>query len=481
MNKISKLFITATVLTLSFCVCHAKTNTGNTGNFHIKIEAPQLKNSDIYLGQYFLGKLYSKDTIRLNKKGYGELESQEKYPEGMYVLYFNQSKFFDLILGSQQQFSVRIDTTDIPRSVQVTGKGETPDFFQYTLKLIDKQKHATELNQELKQSNDSNRINDIKAELALLNEAFKADKTILKQKYPNSMTSLFLDGLQVPEFQQETDFSGLPENKKDSLQILERYMFYSRHYLDNLDLADERTYHTPYCMNTVDRYLNEILIQSYDSIIPQALALVERSRASDECFKYMCSHILNYAVKSNIMGMDSLLVALADRYYLNGVATWADSTLLDGIKTEVNKIRRCLVGKQGHNLQAKDSIGNDVNLYDIGGQDFTILFFYEPSCGHCRTTTPELVKFYDKYKNDPRIKVVAFYMLTDKKEWMEFIRKHKMENLENVWDPDRTSFYWYWYDTSTTPQIYVLDKEKNIFVKRIDVPTLEMIAEHELK
>ena len=181
------------------------------------------------------------------------------------------------------------------------------------------------------------------------------------------------------------------------------------------------------------------------------------------------------------MGMDSLLVALADRYYLNGVATWADSALIDGIRTEVDNVRRCLVGKQGHDLIAKDIDGNRVSLYGSAGDKFTVLFFYEPSCGHCKTTTPALVEFYKKYKDDPRIRIVAFYMLTDKQEWSDFIEKNGMQDFVNVWDPDRTSFYWYWYDTSSTPQIYVLDKDNKIFVKRIDVPTLEMIAKHELK
>ena len=56
-----------------------------------------------------------------------------------------------------------------------------------------------------------------------------------------------------------------------------------------------------------------------------------------------------------------------------------------------------------------------------------------------------------------------------------------MQNMTNVWDPERTSFYWYWYDTSSTPMIYVLDKNHKIFAKKIDADTLKLIFEHELK
>lgn len=464
-------FILLSCVMLIAMTCYAAPATDN--GVDITVSAPQLKNREIYLGQYLMGKLYSRDTIRIDKKGNGKLKRNGKFDEGMYVMYFSDSSLFDLLIGRDQHFTVKIDTTDIPASIKIEGKGETPDFFNYTLGLMDKQAKAKKLNEQKAASKDSAEIATIDAELELLNQAHIAAQANLEKKYPNSMTSLFLKGLRIPEYKTDSIAN-------DSVEAVKRYQFYSRHYLDNLDLSDKRTYRTPYAINTVDNYLNKVLIQSYDSIIPLALEIVEKSRNTDETFKYMCSHILGYAVDSKIMGMDSLIVALADRYYSNGTAYWADSSLVENINTEVNKIRRCLVGKKGHNLQLADSLGNKTDLYSSGGEEITVLFFYEPSCGHCRTVTPQLVEAYEKYKDDPRIKVVAVYMLTDKKEWMDFVKKNGMESFCNLWDPDRSSFYWYWYDTSSTPQIYVLDKDNRIFAKRIDVKTLEMIAEHEL-
>ena len=133
------------------------------------------------------------------------------------------------------------------------------------------------------------------------------------------------------------------------------------------------------------------------------------------------------------------------------------------------------------NIALCDTLGQYHPIYDMGGSQLTILFFFEPSCGHCKKTSPLLRDFYDKYKDDPRIKVIAVYMLTDQEEWMKFLKEIKMENMTNVWDPHRTSYYWQWYDTSSTPMIYVLDKDYKVFAKKIDVETLEMIAKYELK
>jgi hypothetical protein len=51
----------------------------------------------------------------------------------------------------------------------------------------------------------------------------------------------------------------------------------------------------------------------------------------------------------------------------------------------------------------------------------------------------------------------------------------------NVWDPKRESYFWHFYDTSTTPGLYLINKERKIVAKKIDLQTLDMILEKELE
>ena len=61
-------------------------------------------------------------------------------------------------------------------------------------------------------------------------------------------------------------------------------------------------------------------------------------------------------------------------------------------------------------------------LYEWGGTDVTILYFYEPSCGHCRKTMPKVGEFAKKYANDPRIKVkVASLSMRGNREFIHSI------------------------------------------------------------
>jgi thiol-disulfide isomerase/thioredoxin len=364
-------------------------------------------------------------------------------------------------------------------SVQVKEKQKTL-FQKYPTRFLSaKQKELNDLNDLYKEASDVKK-EQISKQMSALSTQVKEKQQTLIQKYPNGMVGVFLKGLMVPELPAWTD--SLNCANVDSCKAMHRYLFYKNHYLDNLNLSDVRTFRTPYNIaNTLNTYLDKVLLQINDSIIPSALQMIERSRGNDTTFQIIANHVLNYSVKSKIMGMDNLLVEVGKRYYLSGLATWADSTLLANLTSEINKIERSLVGMEAHNIPLSDANGQYRYLYDMGGSQLTVLFFYEPSCGHCRKTTPILAEFAKKYKDDPRIKIVAVYMLEDQKEWQEFMEKHDMSALVNVWDPKRVSNYWYWYDTSTTPMMYVMDKDHKIFAKKIDVPTLEMIAKHELK
>lgn len=447
-------------------------------NYAIKVKAPELKMDTLFLGHYYMGKLYVQDSLSLDKKGVGVFTADKKLPEGMYVLYLKSGKYADLLIGDDQVFSIQLDTAQMAQSLQIEGAEQSADFAEYARFLTAKQSELNSLNSLYKEASEAEK-ETLTQQMNALSVQVKEKQQTLIQKYPNGMVGVFLKGLMVPELPAWTD--SLNCANVDSCKAMHRYLFYKNHYLDNLNLSDVRIFRTPYIANTLNTYLDKVLLQINDSIIPSALQMIERSRGNDTTFQIIANHVLNYSVKSKIMGMDNLLVEVGKRYYLSGLATWADSTLLANLTSEINKIERSLVGMEAHNIPLSDANGQYRYLYDMGGSQLTVLFFYEPSCGHCRKTTPILAEFAKKYKDDPRIKIVAVYMLEDQIEWQEFMEKHDMSALVNVWDPKRVSNYWYWYDTSTTPMMYVMDKDHKIFAKKIDVPTLEMIAKHELK
>lgn len=450
-------------------------SASNADNYSISVKVKQLKSDSLFLGYYYCGKLYVQDTLSLDKNGRGVFTDKEKLKEGTYVMYFHGNKYFDLLIGDDQNFSVEIgDTLSLIESVKIMNSKVSEDFHKYSLSLKNAQQKYNQLSEEIKSTEDSIKKVEIQNKARQISENVNSMRDSLIVEHSSDILGLFLNGLRVPEYKVDNSIA-------DSLKPMHRYLFEKEHYLDYLDITDARIIRTPYFPSTIDTYINNKLFQISDSIIPPVIKIVERSRKNEECFKVVLNHCMNYAINSKIMGMENLMVELGRRYYLSGLAEWSDSTWLKNLEEEIYKNERSLIGMKASNIPLADTANVYKRLYEWGGTDVTILYFYEPSCGHCRKTMPKVGEFAKKYANDPRIKVVAVYMLEDKEEWLKFIKDSDLSALVNVWDPKRESYYWYYYNTSTTPTVYVMNKEHKIFAKKIDVETLYLIAENELK
>ena len=451
----------------------------SSNDYSIQIDIPTLKNEKVFFGSYVMGKPYSNDSILLDNKGKGVIKGNEKLTEGLFLVYFTNGKYVDFLIGNDQHVTIKGDTLNLPSNIHVGGAKQSTDFFHYMRFLLDIQTQYAEKNASKKEARDETVKQRLDEEMTQLGASLVDKQNSLLATYPKGMVSVFLNGLKVPE---APDFTVADtEQNPDSVKQMLRYLFYKDHYFDNVDFADPRIYNTPYLPSSLETYLNRVLIQHPDSIIPSVVALVERSKGNAKTFQMMTSFMLNYGVKNNMMGMDKLMVELGNRYYLSGQATWADSTLVASLRKEIKKIETSLVGMQASNMYLANAKGEYTDLYSMCGEQLTILYFFEPDCGHCKKTTPLVRDFIEKYKDDNRIKVVAVYLLLDKEEWSKFIDTYQLQAFANVWDPQRVSRFWEQYDTSTTPMIYVLDKDKKIMAKKIDVETLEMIAKYELK
>ena len=448
-------------------------------SYRFEISAPQMAADTVLLANYFNGKVYVSDTIVLNKKGSGVFSKNKELPEGVYLIVFPNKRYYDFLVETNQQLKISIDTLkeNYVYQFQVKGAAQTEAFDAYIKYMSEKRKEQSEIMGKMEAVKD-----DALAQQTLHEKLNGLDKQVqdkqanLIETYKNKTLGILIKGSMPPL---------LPDSLADASNTdynyqMKRYLYSKNHYWDNIDFSDKRVWRFNYVSPRMDTYLNKILVQSYDTIITEVVKLMEKSRGGDSiAFQIMATNMLNYAAASKLMGMDKLLVVLAEDYYLTPKVWWADSTLQANLRTEVRKSKYNLVGNIAHNLYSESIDGKPAVLKQQLGE-ITLLYFYEPSCGHCKQTTPKVLEVFEKYKNKG-FKVVAYYTQTDKQEWLDFIEKYGVQEWTNVWDPNRESFYWYYYDTSTTPGLYVLDKNLKIIAKKIDAPTLDLILNHELK
>ena len=127
---------------------------------------------------------------------------------------------------------------------------------------------------------------------------------------------------------------------------------------------------------------------------------------------------------------------------------------------------------------------NYIDLYNINAK-YIILLFMDPECSHCRKETPELYDIYTNYLKDKDVVVLNIYLErnTDNWEhfcnnidkWFSFIQKHKFYSpgWYNVWNPFANTRFK--YDISSTPKVFLLDKDKKIIAKNIGPEQLKEI------
>ncbi len=452
--------------------------------YNIEVTAPQLANDSIFLASYYNGKIFSIDTLALNKKGTGFFSKEKSLDEGLYMIYLSSERHYDFIIGTEQNIKLTLDTAKI--SLKATGAPQTENFIAFGEFMTNKRKEQIDYRKKLEENKDNeSKKKTINEKITSLDKEVYEFQNTLGKQFKGKTLGVFIKSLIAPEFPDSLR-KGDMEDKDFQMT---RYQYAKNHYWDNIELSDTRIWRMNFMHKKLDEYTQHIIIRHPDSITEAAIALIEKTKRNDEPYIYdkekrssyelMVNYMINFAVTSKIMGMDKLLVTLADKYYYTGNAPWADSTLISNISAEVKKVRHNLIGLKAANLPLIKYDGNRFNLHDIKST-FTLVYFFEPTCGHCKETTPKLYNdIYLKYKSKG-FEVISIYTMTDKKEWKEFIEKHKLYHWVNAWDPNRQSYYWKYFDTSTTPGVYLLDKDKKIIAKKINVESLDKILDMEL-
>lgn len=108
-----------------------------------------------------------------------------------------------------------------------------------------------------------------------------------------------------------------------------------------------------------------------------------------------------------------MFVYLAEKYYVGGIMPITDSSTVQNIRNRVSIIKPLLVGKPMPPLALSDTLKTIFKLSDIQSK-YTVVFFYDPACGHCRQSTPDLKKFYDKNKALAKVLAVSVTGSPDK-------------------------------------------------------------------
>jgi thiol-disulfide isomerase/thioredoxin len=463
--------------------------------YEIKVKVNGLQDTTLILGHYLNKSMYPDDTTWLDKKGYGAFKGDKLLPGGMYLIYFPSSRYFELIMGDDQVFSLETDTVDFIKSLSYKGSIENQMFLDFQRFMISLRSDADSIQVQIKNAQTDEDRDTYAERLRNINEKRISYIEKVNRDYPDLFLSKFLMAtldVTVPD---------APRDEKGNvIDANWQYYYYRNHYFENFDISDPRLLRTPLYEEKIMNYITKVIPQVPDSIIPEVDWLIDKSRSDSSLFRYMLITLFNYYGKSNYMGMDAVQLHIAEKYYITD-SWWSDSKFISDLKERVEKTKPLLIGKIApdinlievpaeHFMKAQnDSVmkkfphaGTQFNLHQIKA-DFIVLVFWEADCGHCKTSIPKLYEIYERSLKAKDIAVIAVSTLfgeDGKVKWVDFVNSNKLYSWHNAWNPYSYDFK-VKYDILTTPQIYILDKNKKIVAKKVSPEQIEDIIDTLIK
>lgn len=466
----------------------------------IKFKIANQADTTVHLVKYFGKNVFYADTAMM-KNGSVTFDGS-KQEAGILALYIPGQNFLEFIYNNEKDIYIEAKGPNFMGNAVVKKSAENQIFMSYVQFIAEKKSEVGRMSDQRKAypkedpkydefSKIIDRINkevsDRQAKIAKENADMLVGKIIRMSMEP-----------EVPEPPTDSLGNAIDENF--------RYNYFKAHFWDNVDLTDDRLVRTTIFDNKLSYYFSDNLNSfHWDTIIKYAYDFIDRLDPKSDMFHYVVSTLASKYEKSKTMGMNKVFIYLGKKYYCTpnaegkSPAFWMEEDKIATLCEKVNTHMNLVMGAVPPNIKLKDT--TDVIYHDFMSlkSDFTILYFWDPDCGHCKKITPKLQTLYEKKWKERNIEIFAVAKASDDdfEKWKTFIKKNKLEFInvgvtktmyEAARDKTNNQYrlqqllketdlnslnYQSIYDIFATPKVWVLDKDKKIIAYSLTVSQLE--------
>lgn len=448
--------------------------------YEIKVTFKPFKKQTIYLGHYF-GKSYPIiDSAVLNDKSEATFKGTKQLQGGIYLIgYPNKSGFFEILVDKQQNFSVIADTATISSGLKFINSPDNVLFNSYQQHMVVKGKQIAAAQNRLKMATNKKDSAAVKDTLIRLDKEVTDYRESIIKKDPRNILSTLLITMREPIL---TGRLKEPKNKADSL---DSYTFYKSHYWDGVNFWDGRMAYTTILEDKIDKYFEQLVIPHQDSVIKEIDKMLGPASINAEMTRFLLVKFVNRYLTQKYMWEDAVFVHLFEKYFADKSYPWLTEKGKKTITDRAYSLMANIMGSPAVDIELPDSSAKTTSLYQQDAS-FTIVVFWDPTCGHCKEVLPKVDSFYRARWKAAGMKIFAVAKETDgnKKDWTSFINEQHLQDWTHVYyskadEKARTDAgipgYSQLYDVLTFPTLYLLDKDKRIVAKKLTCEQMDEI------
>jgi len=440
MNKVVQVFLLTCFITISL-----------NAQYDINIDIANYENDTIVVGYYYGDKQLVHDTLYAHKEGQFKLQGEDTLTSGLYMILTLPDKEYVQfnVNEDEKKFDIAYDASD-KGIVNFKGSQDNEIFQEYMQLLGDLRPKAAQLRDTIASLKEAKGdFSKFEKELDKIDQQVMSSQKNIVDNHPNTISALILrssEEIEVPDFEDS-------ENVQ-----LERFRYYKEHYFDNLELANPSTLNIGVLPNKITYYLEKLTSNHPDSIIKSLDLLLEKMEPAENTFRFYLSTFLSKYGNSKVIGYDAIYVHLVDNYYSKNRAPWVDEENLTKIIDNAHKIRPTLIGTIGSDLKVyKEDGKSTITLSEIE-YEYLVLLFWAPDCGHCSKMMPDFVAF-NKLWESKGVKTLAICTI----------------GFINAADEYQQSRFRLKYNVTTTPKVFILNKEREILMKNIGADQLDPV------
>ncbi len=441
-------------------------------DYKVRLWIHQFEDSTIYIkGAYGENSSLLLDSLKMHKDGSFLLEGN--YHSGIVVASSAKEDMFSFLLDKETEFTIDIYPDGFS---EVKGSIENDRYLEYQRMNKEYRLKVHKVNSELKQM--PHKKDSLEAEATKAKQDFSNYQQSFYSLYPDNLMTVLVRAVTPPRFG-NTYLDSTGEIKKG--KELEYAYAYRTAFWNNFDFSDRRILGTPYFYQKFKTYIERLTMQNADSVFVAFKYFVDfaNKRGGELYSDYLIDHYLRTLPRLPFSFNEILYTQIVDSLLNDGYTPWLPAVEKDFHLANVEKIRPFLPGRAFPDITAQTLDGKSLALHSIKKR-YTIVYFWSAGCESCKKGIDELIDFYKKEKERYDFEIFSIEMGGEAEKTKQQLKELPFDWIVVQSNPTQIEKL-YGLDIEHTPEIYILDAQKQILNKTAVYSHIKAVIEQQEK